>query len=190
MGSRAANKLGCVVWVTGLSGSGKTSLAQDLVSRLKARQVPLLSLDGDKLREILQTDTFSDANHSTQSRRKLAQTYAFLCREIAAQGLTVVIATISLFRDVQRWNRENIPNYFEVYLKVPTDELRRRDPKGIYRRFDAGEIANVAGMDLAVDEPYAPDVLIDFEADLSVQDCSKHVIEALLHRFDWLESKR
>jgi adenylylsulfate kinase len=88
--------------------------------------------------------------------------YARLCRNIAAQGPTVVIATISLFREVHAWNRANLPGYFEVYLKVPVDELRRRDPKGIYRRFDAGELRDVAGLDLPIDEPEAADWITEF----------------------------
>ncbi|NCY22974.1 adenylyl-sulfate kinase, partial [bacterium] len=69
------------------------------------------------------------------------------------------IATISLFREVHQWNRQNLPGYFEIYLKVPIEELRRRDSKGIYKKFDTGEIQNVAGLDLQVDEPAKPDLL-------------------------------
>ena len=94
--------------------------------------------------------------------------YAHLCRVIASQGLTVVIATISLFREVHDWNRANLPGYFEVYLQVPLDELRRRDPKGIYRRFDAGELANVAGLDLPIDEPKAADWVVEFKSGQTV----------------------
>jgi len=74
----------------------------------------------------------------------------------------VVIATISLFREVHEWNRANLPGYFEVYLKVPVEELRRRDPKGIYHRFDAGELTHVAGLDLPIDEPEAADWTVEF----------------------------
>jgi adenylylsulfate kinase len=81
---------------------------------------------------------------------------------IARQGLTVVVGTIALFAEVHEWNRANQPGYFEVYLRVPLDELRRRDPKGLYRRFDAGDLNNVAGLDLPVDEPVAPDLLLDY----------------------------
>ena len=79
------------------------------------------------------------------------------------KDLRWVFATISLFREVHKWNRENLPSYFEVYLKVPLEELRRRDPKGIYRRFEYGQIVNVAGLDLPIDEPEVPDLLAEFE---------------------------
>jgi adenylylsulfate kinase len=73
----------------------------------------------------------------------------------------VVTATISLFNEIHEWNRATLPGYFEVYLKVPIDELRRRDPKGIYRRFDAGELTHVAGLDLPIDEPEAADWVVE-----------------------------
>jgi adenylylsulfate kinase len=89
--------------------------------------------------------------------------YSHLSRVFSQQGLIVVVATISLFKEVHAWNRNNLPGYFEVYLKTPVDELRRRDPKGIYRRFDEGELTNVAGLDLPIDEPSAADWVVEFE---------------------------
>lgn len=146
-----------VVWITGLSGAGKSTLAREVVARLRARGEAAVMLDGDELREVFGAVAASARNHGREGRLALAMQYAHLCRIIASQGLNVVIATISLFREVHAWNRENVPGYFEVYLKIPMEELRRRDPKGIYRRFDAGELKHVAGLDLAIDEPDAAD---------------------------------
>jgi len=115
-------------------------------------------LDGDELRETLGATT----DHSREARYGLAFIYARLARLIASQGATVVISTIALIREVHQWNRANQPGYFEVYLKVSLDELRRRDPKGIYGRFDAGELTNVAGMDVPIDEPLHPDLVIEY----------------------------
>jgi adenylylsulfate kinase len=126
-------------------------------------------LDGDELREVFGAAAVNEANHGREGRLALAMQYAHLCRILAAQGLTVVIATISLFREVHEWNRAHLPGYFEVYLKVPLEELRRRDPKGIYRRFDAGEIKNVAGLDLPVDEPQTPDWVVEFDPHRSIE---------------------
>ena len=74
------------------------------------------------------------------------------------------------------WNRANLPGYFEVYLKVPVAELRRRDPKGIYRRFDAGEICDVAGFDLEIDEPGSADFVAEF---LPERDTSLLAVELI-----------
>lgn len=122
----------------------------------------MVLLDGDQLRDVLGAVEAKALNHGREARLALAMRYAKLCQLIAEQGVTVVIATISLFREVHAWNRLNLPGYFEVYLKVPLEELRRRDPKGIYRRFDAGELSHVAGLDLQVDEPDAADWIVEF----------------------------
>ena len=91
--------------------------------------------------------------------------YAHLCQIISSQGVIVVISTISMFNEVHNWNRINLQNYIEVFLRVPLKELRRRDPKGIYHRYDTGKLKNVAGLDLLVDEPKTPDWLFDFNLD-------------------------
>jgi adenylylsulfate kinase len=150
---------GKIFWITGLSGAGKTTLALELVKRLRSEGFPVIFLDGDELREVFGAASFNEKNHGREGRLALAMQYAHLCRVLAGQGFTVVIATISLFREVHQWNRQNLPGYFEIYLKVPIEELRRRDSKGIYKKFDAGEIQNVAGLDLQVDEPEKPDLL-------------------------------
>ena len=87
-------------------------------------------LDGDELREVFGATTPGDENHGREARLQLAFQYTHLCRVLASQGLVVVVATISMFKEIHKWNRDNLPGYFEVYLNVPIDELRRRDPKG------------------------------------------------------------
>ena len=159
---------GKVIWITGLSGAGKSTLAREMVARIRADGKAVVFLDGDELREVFGAVAANAQNHSREGRLSLAMQYANLCRLISAQGLTVVIATISLFREVYSWNRANLPGYFEVYLKVPLEELRRRDPKGIYRCFDAGELTHVAGLDLPIDEPEAADLIVEFDPERTV----------------------
>lgn len=171
-----------VIWITGLSGAGKSTLAHEIVRRLRAEGRAVVMLDGDELREAFGTVTANANNHGREGRMALAMQYAHLCRVIAAQGLTVVIATISLFREVHAWNRDNLPGYFEVYLKVPVDELRRRDPKGIYRRFDAGELTHVAGLDLPIDEPDAANWIVEFDPKRTVTALAEELNQILCTR--------
>lgn len=171
-----------IIWITGLSGAGKTTLANELVRRLREQGEPVVMLDGDELREVFGAAAANARNHGREGRLALAMQYAHLCRVIAAQGVRVVIATISLFREVHAWNREHLPGYFEVYLKVPLDELRRRDPKGIYRRFDAGELSDVAGLDLDIDEPVAADWVVEFEPESLVVVLAEELINKLNER--------
>jgi phosphohistidine swiveling domain-containing protein len=99
---------------------------------------------------------------------------ARLCRLLAEQGAVVVCATISLFHEVQRWNRENLPSYCEIYLRVPIDELRRRDTKGVYAGVEAGGARNVVGIDLPAEFPEMPDLILENHGTLdltSAVDC-------------------
>lgn len=172
---------GKVIWITGLSGAGKSTVAREVAGRLRASGKPVVMLDGDELREVFGAAAANARNHGREGRLALAFQYAHLCRVIAGQGLTVVIATISLFREIHAWNRANLPGYFEVYLKVPVEELRRRDPKGIYRRFDAGEIADVAGLDLPIDEP-AADWAAEFDPARPANAVADDLMEALARK--------
>ena len=182
MGTPMNYEPGRVIWITGLSGAGKSTLAHEVVARLRASGDFVVMLDGDELREVFGAVAANAENHGREGRLALAMRYAHLCSVIASQGLTVVIATISLFREVHTWNRAHLPGYFEVYLKVPVDELRRRDPKGIYRRFDAGELNNVAGLDLFIDEPGAADWIVDFDPGCTVTVLADELIQVLSTR--------
>src|ERR1700691_5368791 len=96
---------GRVFWVTGLSGAGKTTVGRELSSRLRAAGRPVTFLDGDALRAAIA----EDLGHSADDRRQSAMRNARLCQLLAKQRAEVVCATISLFYEVQRWNRENLP---------------------------------------------------------------------------------
>ena len=155
---------GRVVWITGLSGAGKTTLGRELCSRLRAAGRPVTFLDGDALRAAIG----EDLGHSASDRRRSAMRNARLCRLLAGQGADVVCATISLFHEVQRWNRENISDYREIYLRVPMDELRRRDSKGIYAGAQRGGARDVVGMDVPAEAPEAPDLVLENYGELDV----------------------
>jgi adenylylsulfate kinase len=173
---------GRTIWITGLSGAGKSALAVELTAALRALRQSVVMLDGDELREVFGAAAANGQNHSRKERLALAIQYARLCHVLANQGLTVVIATISLFKEVHAWNRKNLSGYFEVYLKVPVEELRRRDPKGIYRRFDAGELVNVTGLDLSFDEPVAADLIFEFLPGQTVDATKDELINRLTKR--------
>src|SRR5579863_9621661 len=142
---------GRVFWLTGLSAAGKTSIGRALSANLRACGRPVIFLDGDTLRAAVS----NDLGYSADNRRAAAMRNGRLCRMLAEQGFDVVCSTISLFHEVQRWNRENILRYNEIYVRAPLEELKRRDPKGIYRT--AGNTgANIVGLDIPAEIPENP----------------------------------
>ena len=148
---------GTVWWITGLSGAGKSTVAALVRDRLAARGRPVLLIDGDAIREVLGATT----SHAPEARHQLAMTYARLAREVARQGIDAVCATISMFDQVREWNRANIIRYREIYVRVPLEELERRDPRGLYARARRGEQPHVVGIDVPFEEPRRPDLVID-----------------------------
>lgn len=158
-----------VFWITGLSAAGKTTIGRSLADRLRALGRPVLYLDGDVLRGIVA----GGDRYSRADRLDLAHRYARLCREAASQGIDVVCATISMFDAVRAWNRDHIPGYCEVYLRVPVEELKRRDTKNVYQ-----SAADVVGLDLVPELPKTPDVLIDNFADMTPARAVQTILEA------------
>ena len=175
---------GQVIWITGLSGAGKTTVAAALDQCLRERGLIPILLDGDILRDRFKSTNEIGKTYNREARIKLALKYAHLCKTLSSQGFTVIIATISMYSETYAWNPTNLPNYFEIYLKVPLKELRRRDPKKIYQRYDAGDLSDVAGLDLAVDEPLEPHVILDFETHPSLYDSPTNIAEYLMSKLE------
>ena len=170
---------GPVIWVTGLSGAGKTTLASEIFSEIRSRDIFITMLDGDDLRRVLKKDSEVKENVKKNARLDLAYTYARLCHLLASQGGWVVISTVSLFREIHEWNRENFSNYYEIYLKTPIDELKKRDSRGLYNDYDQGQMENLVGLDLKLDEPKTADWIEEFNIDRKPHD----VVASLISEF-------
>ena len=145
-----------VIWFIGMSGSGKTTLAEALRDRLKPAHPNLVLLDGDAFREV-----FPGADHTVEGRRANAERISHLSRILDAQGIHVIAAVLSIFPEWQRWNRENFSAYYEVFLDLPMEVLRRRDVKGLYAAAEAGEMVNVVGIDIPFPAPAGPDLVLN-----------------------------
>ena len=120
--------MGYVYWITGLSGAGKTSIGKSLYQKLKQKSPNTVFLDGDVLREVFG----NDLGYTREERIKCAMRYARLCKMLQEQGLNVICCTISMFDCIRAWNRENIENYREIYVRVSMEVLKQRNQKGLY----------------------------------------------------------
>ena len=170
--------VGVVVWVTGLSASGKTTVSKHLVGMLTVVQ-PSILLDGDELRSALSVV----GNYSKEQRVELAKNYFKLAKLLANQGFIVVVAALAMFKEIYLWNRENQENYVEVFLNPPVDELFKRDPKGLYARFRSGIEKNVAGLDLKVDIPEDPDLIFSNDQNLVAEEIALRISETIIERY-------
>jgi len=146
-----------VVWIIGLSGAGKTTLGESIVSRVRGERENIVLLDGDQVREAFG----NDLGHSLEDRWKNADRICRLCHLLDRQRIHVVCCILSLFPDSRRWNRMNLSRYLEIFIDVPLDTLIRRDPRGLYGKALDGRLRNVAGIDIAFSRPLGSDLVID-----------------------------
>ena len=142
---------GTVYFFTGLAGAGKTTIGGLFYQKLRERKCNVFLADGDQTRSI-----FGRSGYSTEARKDAARRGFRLWRELAEQGIDVVVCSIAMYDEIQTWNRENIENYKEIYIKVTRDTLYRRDQKHLY---SSGR-KEVVGVDLPYDEPQNADVVV------------------------------
>jgi sulfate adenylyltransferase/3'-phosphoadenosine 5'-phosphosulfate synthase len=150
---------GFIVWLTGLSGAGKSTVAQRLASELAALGRRPEVLDGDEVRTNLSKGLgFSKEDRDTNIRR-----IGYVARLLARNGAPVIVAAISPYRAVRDEVRASIPAFVEVYVRCSIDELTRRDVKGLYRKALAGELPNFTGVSDPYEPPLDPEVVVDSE---------------------------
>ena len=146
-----------VIWLIGLSGAGKTTLANKIVADANQNGINTVLLDGDVIRDVFN----NDLGYSMEDRLLNAQRICQLGKFLDDQGINVVCAILSIFPETRDWNRDHIKNYYEVFIDTPIENLIDRDSKGIYSKFNRGEISDVAGMDIKFPLPNQADLVID-----------------------------
>lgn len=151
------NKKGKLIWITGLSGAGKSTIGLMVHKLLREKIDNVVLIDGDVIREILG----NDLGHCIEDRKKNAFRISKMCQFLVDQNINVVCSTMSLFKEIHEFNRENIDNYFDVFLDVDIDTLIKRDSKSIYSRAKSGELKNIIGIDLPYDRPIDPFMIIE-----------------------------
>jgi adenylylsulfate kinase len=156
-----------VIWITGLPGAGKTTVADEVAVLLRARTPAVVQVDGDVVRAVMG----NDLGYTPEERLANAWRIARLCRMLSAQGLQVVCATVSLFSDIHLWNRKNLARYVEVYLRVSNATLSARNKKGLMRGAD-----NVVGVNQSYDAPQSPDLVVDNDGNDSPRALAERIV--------------
>jgi len=146
-----------VIWVTGLSCSGKTTLCNAIWRLLKPELPELVMLDGDAVRETLDTGL----GYREEDRVVQISRIQKLARMLSVQGLVVLVAALYSSPRLLAWNRDNIEDYFEVYLEVSVEAAMQRDQKGLYRGALNGTMQDVVGVDIPWHVPQSPDLTIN-----------------------------
>lgn len=167
---------GFTIWLTGLSGAGKSTIAQLLEQRLKERDTRVEILDGDVVRTHLSKGLgFSREDRDTNIKR-----IAFVCSLLTRNGVICVSAAISPYREAREWARKEIGNFVEVYVKCPIEVCRQRDVKNLYKLVDEGKLKNFTGVDDPYEEPAHPEVVVETDketAEESVANIFARLVE-------------
>ncbi|MEP6515510.1 adenylyl-sulfate kinase [Microcoleus vaginatus] len=165
---------GFILWFTGLSGSGKTTISKALEPELKARGCKVEILDGDVVRTNLSKGLgFSQEDRDTNIRR-----IGFVAHLLSRNGVAVMTAAISPYRAIRDEIRAMEPNFVEVYITAPLEVCEGRDVKGLYAKARAGEIKGFTGIDDPYEEPLNPEIICYTERE-SVEESVKKVLSKL-----------
>lgn len=172
---------GLVIWLTGLSSAGKTTLSRSLSRQLKQAGLRVETLDGDEVRENLSRGLgFSEQDRNTNIRR-----IGFVARLLARNGVVVLGAAISPYRqsrdDVRRGIEQDDVRFIEVFVRCPLETLVERDVKGLYAKALAGEIEHFTGISDPYEEPFAPEIIVDSSLESVEQSTEKilsHLVES------------
>jgi adenylylsulfate kinase len=160
-----------VLWFTGLSGSGKSTIAVRVHEELVRRGVDVEYIDGDALREV-----FPNTGFTREEREEHLRRTGYMAGRLAAHGVTVVASFVSPYRDSRAFIRRHCPEFVEIYVSTPLEECERRDVKGLYARARRGEIRNFTGIDDPYEPPEDPEMTLDTRV-LSVDECVARVLQ-------------
>lgn len=146
-----------VIWIIGLSGSGKTTMGRLFVSWALEAGRNLVILDGDEVREL-----FNDSlGHTTVDRRTNAVRVIRLCQFLDRQGLDLVVPILSISQEDRDFCRQTMSRYYEVFIDSTVATVEARDPKGLYAKFGSGEVSNVVGKDITMEPALRSDFIVN-----------------------------
>ena len=160
---------GFTLWFTGLSGAGKTTLAQRIETDLRQRGLKVELLDGD----VVRTNLSKGLGFGKEDRDTNIKRIGFVCKLLTRNGVIAIASAISPYREVRDYVRNDIGDFIEVYAKCPLEVLTQRDVKGLYKKALAGEIANFTGVSDPYEEPLHAEVVVETDRETVDQSVNK-----------------
>jgi len=168
---------GFVLWMTGLSGAGKTTIALEMLEQLAERNLKLERLDGDVVRESLT----KDLGFTAEDRRKNIERITFVAKLLSRNGVGCICSFISPYQSVRDHVRDNTTNFLELFIDAPLEVVIDRDVKGLYVKALAGEIPNFTGISDPFEAPENPDIHVHTDQQ-TVSESAAFVISQLEER--------
>ena len=167
-----------VIWLTGLPGSGKTTIAKALHPKLKESGFKVELLDGDIVRKELSPEL----GFTKQDREIHARRVVYLSKLLSRNGIISIVSLISPYREFRRYARSETDinnNFYEVYVKCSLETCIRRDPKGLYKKALSGEIKDLTGLQDPYEEPENPEIIVDTERQ-GLEECVNVILNRIL----------
>ena len=161
---------GVLIWITGLSGAGKTSLANQIKKEIKENYGPTLLINGDDLRKIFKLNKYDKS-----SRLMYVKQYSELLKFITNQGINVIFTVVGLFDSIRNWNRKNIDNYIEIFVKADVLQIKKKRKKKIYF-----EKKQIMGVQIKPEFPKKPDIILINDFKSNIKKLSKDLIKKII----------
>jgi len=158
---------GILFWITGISGSGKTQISKKIYSQIKKEYGSTVLFSGDDIRRI-----FNLKSYSYKDRFETVMKYCKLAKFITSQNVNVIFAVIGMMDQIRKWNRKNIVNYVEIYIKSDLKKIIKKNKKKIYHQ----NIKNIVGLDIKPEYPKKPDIILNNNFNKDIDICAKELI--------------
>lgn len=164
-------KKGILFWITGLSGSGKTTIGKAIHEDIIKLYGPTIMISGDNIRKIFRLN-----GHKKEERLKLTNSYCQFAKYVTNQKINIIFAVVSMFDKPRKWNRKNIKNYVEIYVKSDLKKIIRLRKKKIYHKKN---IKNLVGVDIVPEYPKKPNIIINNVFSKSKEKISRELIQKI-----------
>ena len=168
---------GILFWVTGLSGSGKTSVAKNIKKKIERKYGPTIVVSGDDLRKI-----FNFKSYSLKERILLSKKFNKFCKYITNQKINLIFAVIGMFDRMRLWNRKNIENYLEIYIKADIKKIIKLKKKKIYLK--KGKVGPIMGINIKPEFPKNPHIKIQNNFNQSISKISDNIFKQILKKLN------